>query len=175
MSAKNAGAERAWRRMLTDRQRKILKAIIDVYIQTAEPVGSKALAQSLDQMCIRDSQWHEKTTKTTASTRVLSMPQPVVECLERAEHKGEFVCPVKATTITVKFPQKAAAAGEMCIRDSPAWAAFLFSSKIRIFRSFFHMRSCRRRALPHARPSVPICAIQMCIRDSAKRERTGSR
>lgn len=48
MSAKNAGAERAWTRMLTDRQRKILKAIIDVYIQTAEPVGSKALAQSLD-------------------------------------------------------------------------------------------------------------------------------
>ncbi|MBR7136846.1 MAG: heat-inducible transcription repressor HrcA [Clostridia bacterium] len=34
--------------MLTDRQRKILKAIIDVYIQTAEPVGSKLLAQSLD-------------------------------------------------------------------------------------------------------------------------------
>ena len=34
--------------MLTDRQRKILKAIIDVYIQTAEPVGSKVLAQNLD-------------------------------------------------------------------------------------------------------------------------------
>ena len=34
--------------MLTERQRKILKAIIDIYIQTAEPVGSKALAQVLD-------------------------------------------------------------------------------------------------------------------------------
>ena len=30
---------------LTERQRKILRAIVDAYIQTAEPVGSKAIAQ----------------------------------------------------------------------------------------------------------------------------------
>lgn len=34
--------------MLTERQRRILKAIIDVYVETAEPVGSKILAQRLD-------------------------------------------------------------------------------------------------------------------------------
>ena len=34
--------------MLTERQRRILKAIIDVYVETAEPVGSKALVQRLD-------------------------------------------------------------------------------------------------------------------------------
>ncbi len=33
--------------MLTERQRKILKAIIDLYIPTAEPIGSKVLAETL--------------------------------------------------------------------------------------------------------------------------------
>ena len=30
---------------LTDRQRRILRTIVDLYIRTAEPVGSKAIAQ----------------------------------------------------------------------------------------------------------------------------------
>jgi heat-inducible transcriptional repressor len=34
--------------MLTSRQKKILKSIIDIYIRTAEPVGSKMLAESCD-------------------------------------------------------------------------------------------------------------------------------
>ena len=33
---------------LTDRKRRILRAIIESYIQTAEPVGSKAVAACLD-------------------------------------------------------------------------------------------------------------------------------
>ncbi len=34
--------------MLTARQRQILKAVIDIYVKTAEPVGSKVLAESRD-------------------------------------------------------------------------------------------------------------------------------
>ena len=34
--------------MLISRQKKILKSIIDIYIRTAEPVGSKMLAESCD-------------------------------------------------------------------------------------------------------------------------------
>ena len=37
--------------MLTERQIKIFKAIVDVFTKTAEPVGSKALMDVLDFSC----------------------------------------------------------------------------------------------------------------------------
>ena len=36
---------------LSDRKKKILRAIVDLYIRTAEPVGSKAIAASADLGC----------------------------------------------------------------------------------------------------------------------------
>ena len=33
---------------LSDRKKKILKAIVELYIKTAEPVGSKAIAAALN-------------------------------------------------------------------------------------------------------------------------------
>ena len=33
---------------LTNRKKKILRAIVEIYIATAEPVGSKAVAQQID-------------------------------------------------------------------------------------------------------------------------------
>ena len=33
---------------LTDRQKKILRAVVDSYVATAEPVGSKAIAAQPD-------------------------------------------------------------------------------------------------------------------------------
>ena len=33
---------------LTDRQKQILRAIVDIYVSTAEPVGSKAIAALRD-------------------------------------------------------------------------------------------------------------------------------
>ena len=36
---------------LTDRQKQILRAIVDIYVSTAEPVGSKAIAALPDMKC----------------------------------------------------------------------------------------------------------------------------
>ena len=36
---------------LTDRQKQILRAIVDIYVSTAEPVGSKAIAALPDVSC----------------------------------------------------------------------------------------------------------------------------
>lgn len=58
-----------------------------------------------------DNQWHEKTTKTTASTRVLSMPKPVVEILQSTQKKQGLVCQIQAATITSKFPDRVMDAG----------------------------------------------------------------
>lgn len=58
-----------------------------------------------------DKQWHEKTTKTTSSTRVLSMPQPVIDCLSRSERTGSSVCQLTAATISANFPEKVVSAG----------------------------------------------------------------
>ena len=33
---------------LTDRKKKVLRSIVDLYIRTAEPVGSKAIAELPD-------------------------------------------------------------------------------------------------------------------------------
>ena len=33
---------------MTDRKKKVLRSIVDLYIRTAEPVGSKAIAQMPD-------------------------------------------------------------------------------------------------------------------------------
>ena len=34
---------------LTERKKKVLRSIVDLYIRTAEPVGSKAIAELPDQ------------------------------------------------------------------------------------------------------------------------------
>lgn len=58
-----------------------------------------------------DNQWHEKTTKTPSSTRVLHMPPPVVDVLKSTSQNRDLVCPIRAATITSKFPSVAIAAG----------------------------------------------------------------
>ncbi len=53
----------------------------------------------------------EKTTKSVSGDRVLSMPAPVVDALNRAPKKTEFVCTLNPHTITNRFKEKAVAVG----------------------------------------------------------------
>ena len=51
---------------LSGRKKKILKAVVELYVKTAEPVGSKAIASALDN---RRAIWKSRTLLPGASLR----------------------------------------------------------------------------------------------------------
>ena len=55
--------------------------------------------------------FEEKTTKSVSGDRVLSIPAPVIDALNRGMHNGEFVCLLNPHTITNRFREKAVAVG----------------------------------------------------------------
>ena len=55
--------------------------------------------------------FEEKTTKSVSGDRVLSIPAPVIDALNRGTHNGEFVCLLNPHTITNRFREKAVAVG----------------------------------------------------------------
>ena len=51
---------------MTERKKKVLRCIVDLYIRTAEPVGSKAIAPS--RACLTCSVTGNMDTETTSTS-----------------------------------------------------------------------------------------------------------
>ena len=64
---------------LTERKKRILRAIIESYIQSAEPVGSKAIAASID-MEVSSATIRNEMADLTASF-TWSLPLPMAEAM----------------------------------------------------------------------------------------------